>query len=131
MPLFPRLTRPFKHAAHRYAGHPARVFLFCLKFGFFTHVFFEYAFSLAPTQGASMLPTFEVIGDYVLISRHYRRGRDVRVGDIVSFDSVVQPGEKVIKRVLGMEGDYVLRNTPGVSDNMIQERFRVSCGIHH
>ena len=78
-----------------------------------------------------MLPTFEVIGDYVLISRHYRRGRDVRVGDIVSFDSVVQPGEKVIKRVLGMEGDYVLRNTPGVSDNMIQERFRVSCGIHH
>lgn len=67
-----------------------------------------------------MLPTFEVIGDWVLISRGYRRGKDIRVGDVVSFDSVVDPAERVIKRVIGMPGDYVLRDTPGKSDTMIQ-----------
>ena len=67
-----------------------------------------------------MLPTLEVTNDWVLISRAYRRGRHVAVGDIVAFDSVAEPGEKVIKRVLGLEGDYVLRDTPGTSNVMIQ-----------
>ena len=52
-----------------------------------------------------MLPTLEVLGDIVLIDKRYRRGRGVVVGDVVSFDSVVQPGERVIKRVVGLEGD--------------------------
>ena len=59
-----------------------------------------------------MLPTLEVTNDWVLISRFYRRGRDVAVGDIVTFDSVAEPGE-VIKRVLGLEGDYVLKGYTG------------------
>lgn len=67
-----------------------------------------------------MLPTFNVTDDWVLISRFYRYGKGVVVGDIVTFDSVVEPGERVIKRVLGLEGDYVLRDTPGESDAMIQ-----------
>jgi len=68
-----------------------------------------------------MLPTFEVLGDHVIISKHYRRGRGIEIGDVISFDSVVEPGEGVIKRVLGMEGDYVLRNSPGSRyDDMIQ-----------
>lgn len=67
-----------------------------------------------------MLPTFEVLGDWVLISRAYRRGKDIKVGDVVSFDSVVDPAERVIKRVIGMPGDYVLRDTPGTSETMIQ-----------
>jgi signal peptidase I len=66
-----------------------------------------------------MLPTLEVLGDNVLISRAYRRGKDIKVGDIVSFDSVVDEG-RVIKRVLGMPGDYVLRYTPGMKDTMLQ-----------
>lgn len=68
-----------------------------------------------------MLPEFEVIGDWALISRGYRRGKDIVVGDMIQFDSVVEPGEKVIKRVLGLEGDYVLRGTPGEGNgSMIQ-----------
>lgn len=68
-----------------------------------------------------MLPTLEVIGDYVLTNKSYRRGNGVKVGDVVAFQSVVHPGEKVIKRVVGMEGDYVMRDTPGSrSDCMIQ-----------
>jgi inner membrane protease subunit 1 len=70
-----------------------------------------------------MLPTLEVVGDQVLLSKHYRRGRDIQVGDIVSFDSVVDPRERVIKRVLGLEGDYVLRDTPEKNDVMIQVNF--------
>ncbi len=69
-----------------------------------------------------MLPTFEVKGDSVIISRYYRRGRNVKVGDVVQFDSVVEPGEGVIKRVLGLQGDYVMRDTPGSTDSMIQVR---------
>lgn len=70
-----------------------------------------------------MLPTFEVMMDGLLISKHYRRGRNVEVGDIVTFDSVVEPGGKVIKRVLGLEGDYVMRDTPGSGS---QEMLQVS-----
>ena len=69
-----------------------------------------------------MLPTFHVTNDWVLISRMYRRGKGIVAGDIVTFDSVVEPGERVIKRVLGLEGDYVLRDTPGESNMMVQVR---------
>ncbi len=124
MPLLQRLSQPLKFLERRYAGHPLRLFTACVKTALLVHVFSEYAFTVAPTQGASMLPTFEVLGDWVLISKAYRRGKGLQAGDVVSFDSVVEPGEKVIKRVLGFEGDYVLRDTPGLSDTMIQV-----CGI--
>lgn len=75
-----------------------------------------------------MLPTFEVIGDYFVIARQYRRGRGVEVGDIITFDSVVHPAEKVIKRVLGLPGDYVMLDTPGVgSERMVQVCCLVTC----
>lgn len=54
-----------------------------------------------------MLPTLSAWGDHVLISAHYRRGRDVKVGDVVAFGSVVEKGERVIKRVVGVQGDWV------------------------
>jgi len=88
---------------------------------FIAHLFWEYFYAYSLTYGPSMLPTLEVFNDGVLVSRWYRRGRGVKVGDIVTFDSVIDPDEKVIKRVIGLEGDYVLRDTPGSdSDQMIQ-----------
>jgi len=120
----PRLSRlrflPWRYLENKYAGHPLRVSIFCLKLLFFGHVFLTYGYTPAALEGASMLPTFEVIGDWALISRYYRRGRDIKVGDIVSFASVVDPRDSVIKRVIGLQGDYVLRDTPGMSDTMIQ-----------
>lgn len=80
----------------------------------------EYGFRTGSGVGPSMLPTIEVLGDHMLVSKTYRRGRGIKVGDIVEFDSVVEPGEHVIKRVIGLEGDYVLRDTPGVNSKMIQ-----------
>jgi len=100
---------------------PFRVFTATLKAFFLGHVIWEHFYAYAPTTGPSMLPTFEVLGDFVIVDRWYRRGRGIQVGDLVTFDSVVKPGEKVIKRVLGLEGDYVLRDTPeSGSDAMIQ-----------
>lgn len=72
-----------------------------------------------------MLPTFEVFGDSFIMSRKYRRGKNVKVGDIVSFWSVVEPGQGVVKRIIGLEGDYVMLNTPeSGSDTMIQVSFK-------
>lgn len=68
-----------------------------------------------------MLPTFLVDGDRLIISKRYQRGKGIQVGDVISFDSVYEPGARVIKRVIGMQGDYVMRDTPGSgSTAMIQ-----------
>jgi inner membrane protease subunit 1 len=122
MPPLSRFLLLFKYAKERYVGHPLRLSIAALKTILLAHVFWQYGYSLAPLQGPSMLPTFEVAGDSVIVSRYYRRGRGVKVGDLVSFDSVVEPGESVLKRVLGLQGDYVLRDTPGTTDSMIQVR---------
>ncbi|PMD46193.1 signal peptidase-like protein I [Hyaloscypha variabilis F] len=120
MPPLSRFLLPFSYAKERYAGHPLRLSIAALKTIFVFHVFWQYGYAIAPLEGPSMLPTFEVKGDSVIISRYYRRGRNVKVGDVVQFDSVVEPGEGVIKRVLGLQGDYVMRDTPGSTDSMIQ-----------
>jgi hypothetical protein len=59
-----------------------------------------------------MLPTFNSFGDNVLISRYYRRGRGIKVGDVVSYAHPIHPDVTGLKRVLGLEGDFVLRETP-------------------
>lgn len=61
-----------------------------------------------------MLPTIAVRGDWVWIDKAYRRGRGITVGDVVSMKHPLMPEEGAIKRVLGMPGDLVLRDTPGV-----------------
>ncbi|TKA68681.1 hypothetical protein B0A49_09550 [Cryomyces minteri] len=85
------------------------------------HVFVNYAYSISPIWGYSMIPTLAASGDSVVISKHFRRGRDVEVGDIVSFLHPVKDGEYAMKRVLGMPGDFVLRDTPGKGEGtMVQ-----------
>ncbi|SZF02382.1 unnamed protein product [Blumeria hordei] len=102
--------------------HAVQLVSACVKTVCIAHVVYEYAYCVQPTVGASMLPTIQVMGDHVLISRAYRRGRGVKVGDVVSFASVIKPRERVIKRIIGMPGDFVLRDTPGKSHDqrMIQ-----------
>ncbi|ELR05597.1 hypothetical protein VC83_07678 [Pseudogymnoascus destructans] len=105
----------------QFYGHPARLLGTTIKTFFLAHVIWDYGYEAAATAGSSMLPTFETIGDWVISSKSYRRGRSVVVGDLVTFRSVYEPGTKVIKRVIGLEGDYVLAYTPeSGNDTMIQ-----------
>ncbi|KAI9698741.1 MAG: hypothetical protein M1836_003851 [Candelina mexicana] len=66
-----------------------------------------------------MLPTLAAYGDGVMISKFYRRGRGIEVGDIVSVKHPLFLGQGVIKRVLGMPGDFVLKDTPGKGEGIM------------
>src|SRR5436190_21875449 len=131
MNIFSALGQPIQLLKSRYVGHPLRVFTATLKSFFLAHLIWEHFYAYSPLYGPSMLPTFEVIADAVIVDRWYRRGRGIKVGDIITFDSVVEPGEKVVKRVLGLEGDYVLAHTPERgSDTMLQVSMTFSVPIY-
>lgn len=84
------------------------------------HLIFEYVFTLRPTTGPSMLPTINVEGDWVFIAKYYRRGRGVQIGDVVSYEHPMRRGYRAMKRVVAMPGDFVLRDTPGRGEWMVQ-----------
>ena len=67
-----------------------------------------------------MAPTMNATGDWLLLSKTYRRGRGIEVGDIVSFKHPIDQGTYSVKRVIGMPGDFVLRDSPDTSGAMIQ-----------
>jgi inner membrane protease subunit 1 len=102
-----------------YYGHPLRVFLLAIKTVAFVHVVTKYCYSVRGTEGPSMLPTLEVKNDFVLLSKRHRRGRNIVVGDIISFTHPTLPGEGAIKRVIGMPGDFVLRDTPDSGNDIM------------
>ncbi|KAI2621769.1 LexA/Signal peptidase [Hypoxylon sp. NC1633] len=102
-------------------GHPFRALVYAGKALALGHMCATYMYSAGYGWGPSMLPTFLVRDEWFVSDRSYRRGRGVRVGDCVVYSIPVEPGEEGIKRVLGLPGDYVLLNSPGVgSGNMIQ-----------
>lgn len=76
------------------------------------HVFVDYFYALHGTWGISMAPTLAPSGDSVLISKYYRHGRGLKVGDVVSFKHPLREDMRASKRVIGMPGDFVLRDTP-------------------
>ena len=75
-----------------------------------------------------MLPTLEVTDDWVYVSCFYRRGRGIRVGDVVTIKHPMFPGTGASKRVLGMPGDFVLRDTPGKEGRMMVQASGVLIG---
>ncbi|CAF9904208.1 MAG: hypothetical protein HETSPECPRED_003428 [Heterodermia speciosa] len=90
--------------------------LTALKALCFIHFFREYAFDIRSTYGPSMLPTISVQSDRILIAKPFRRGRGITTGDIVSIRHPLLPSEGAVKRVVGMGGDFVLRDTPASLD---------------
>lgn len=96
------------------------------KAWFILHFIGDHVGSPRLTAGPSMLPTLAVRGDSVWIDKSFRRGRWIKVGDIVSMKHPLNPEEGAIKRVLGMPGDFVLKDTPleaGRGSMMIQVRW--------
>ncbi|CAN8095297.1 unnamed protein product [Discula destructiva] len=102
---------PGRHLLHTYLGHPFRVLLFFSKVLCAGHLCFSYLYSWGTVSGPSMLPGFEVWGEGVVVAHRHRRGRDVRVGDLVQFKVPVSEDD-AIKRVAGLPGDYVLVHSP-------------------
>jgi inner membrane protease subunit 1 len=89
-----------------------------VKAGVVVHLFLEYFYSVNLTYGPSMLPTLNFAGDWVLVDKSFRWGNNVAVGDLVSFKTPIEPGKGAIKRVVGMPGDFVERDSPGKGRGM-------------
>ncbi|KAE9581655.1 hypothetical protein CGMCC3_g2103 [Colletotrichum fructicola] len=76
------------------------------------HVFTSYCFEWGPAAGPSMLPTFDIAGDHIIVDKRYRYGRNIVVGDLVHYRIPIFQRAEGIKRVIGMPGDYVLVGSP-------------------
>ena len=99
-------------------------------FSVILHVFLSCCYTIRPTIGISMTPTLNAMGDCLLISRKNRRGRDVDVGDVVTFYHPIVVDEGAVKRIIGMPGDMVLKDTPGKGKGyMLQVRTGVNLFI--
>ena len=74
----------------------------------------DYFFSVARVEGASMKPTLNPQGkkqsDFVFIDRWHIQPQDIQPGDIVALTSPSDRNVSFIKRVVGIEGDFL--NTP-------------------
>jgi signal peptidase I len=75
---------------------------FALVFGFVRPFVME-AFWI---PSGSMIPTLE-IGDRVLVNKFIYRFTEPERGDIIVFESVDNPKEDLIKRVVGLPGDRI------------------------
>src|SRR5215211_5950936 len=75
---------------------------FALVFGFVRPFVME-AFWI---PSGSMIPTLE-IGDRVLVNKFIYRFTEPKRGDILVFQSVDNPNEDLIKRVVGLPGDKI------------------------
>lgn len=76
-----------------------------------------------------MYPTFNVRGDYLLISRRHDQGKDIKVGDVVRFSHPSFLGVHGAKRVLGLPGDFVCKD-PAFSTNVGEEDEMIQVGLH-
>lgn len=94
---------------------PLSPVLSALKYVAAVHLILEWVVSFNITSGPSMLPTIALERDWVCISKLHARGRGVEVGDLISFKSPIEPGANSLKRVLGMPGDFVERDTPSTN----------------
>lgn len=66
-----------------------------------------------------MLPTIAASGDGVYVSKLHRRGKGIKVGDMVNFKHPMFPELGAIKRVVGMPGDFVARDSPGTGTGLM------------
>ncbi|KAI8926711.1 peptidase S24/S26A/S26B/S26C [Entophlyctis helioformis] len=57
-----------------------------------------------------MLPTFNIVGDFVLVERLSWRRRRLALGDVILSVSPHDPTRIVCKRILGLPGDVVCKD---------------------
>lgn len=104
-------------------SRPTRVFVAVAKMLAAGHFCVTYTWDWGAVSGPSMLPNWDVWGDGAVSSRFYRRGKGIKVGDLVLFKVPTAP-PRAIKRVAGLPGDYVLSHSPESGrDEMIQVSY--------
>ena len=57
-----------------------------------------------------MLPTINVRGVWVYIDYTCARGRGIKVGDLVDYQHPLLQDANLLKRVMGMPGDFVVKD---------------------
>lgn len=72
------------------------------------HLFSSSYFEISQTEGASMLPTLQVNGDFCVVDKRFKNGNGIQMGDLVVARKPTQPNSWVCKRITGMPGDVVL-----------------------
>jgi len=71
------------------------------------HCFHEHVLDVTICIGPSMLPTFNVEGDVVLVEFFSTKFQRLKTGDVVVAKSPTNPKQTVCKRICGMPGDVV------------------------
>jgi len=62
------------------------------------------------SEGPSMYPTIPSGLSYNISSRRHKHGKNIQVGDLIVFKSPLFAEQESCKRVIGLPGDYVLRD---------------------
>ncbi|RVD80697.1 uncharacterized protein DFL_008591 [Arthrobotrys flagrans] len=73
----------------------------------FTHLVVSKVFIISQCEGPSMLPTLPTSGS-VVVNNLYSRGRGIKVGDLIAAHRPDDMDVMLLKRVIGMPGDYVV-----------------------
>ncbi|KAK6357066.1 hypothetical protein TWF718_001393 [Orbilia javanica] len=73
----------------------------------FTHLVVSKVFIISQCEGPSMLPTLPTSGS-VVVNNLYSRGRGIKVGDLIAAHRPDDMDVLLLKRVIGMPGDYVV-----------------------
>lgn len=58
-------------------------------------------------QGPSMLPTFNLAGDLVLVDKVFYKYKQLELGQVYVYISPQNPNRLVVKRLIGKPGDIV------------------------
>jgi signal peptidase I len=77
------------------------------KFGSLYYCILHYGIDVTTCIGPSMLPTFNTVGDVVLLERLSAARHCLDRGDVVVAKSLSQPNQTVCKRIRALEGDVV------------------------
>ena len=116
MTFLPRFPSPPRSPAFQ-------TFVLFVKSVFIGHFVSTHVGCFAGTEGPSMLPTINVRGVRVYIDNTFTKGRGIKVGDVVDFHHPMVQGVGGIKRVMGMPGDFVVKDGgEGKGKMMIQVR---------
>ncbi|XP_005661105.1 mitochondrial inner membrane protease subunit 1 isoform X2 [Sus scrofa] len=92
-------------------GKTFRLVGYTIQYGCIAHCAFEYVGGVVMCSGPSMEPTIQN-PDIVFAENLSRHFYSIQRGDIVIAKSPSDPKSNICKRVIGLEGDKILTNSP-------------------